>query len=757
MFARWFPWRWLVRALARAHGLLDPLRILARLENLAQPSEVAAPIELLRAGFALHARGVINDKVIQQNLDWVWPFWVNRQFDPRDPAFVPRAFSFAQVNLSHRNWTAVGVPGCEAMPVIDPRGLVMPFWDGWSLDAWAVPLRGEALWPSRLDDCEQHLRMNDDRLAVETIARNNVATLRSRVFVEPDAKEAFCCVEYEVAMTAPGWLVIALRPFNPEGVGFVPSVALDRNRRGWTLDDTPCVRFDTPVERHTCSCYHAGDVAIDLLNRPPRSACRCKVGLATAAAMFSVDAETPVRVTATVALSTDKTVKTLYPRGKPLTWQDALDNVASMHVPDERFTFLYEAALRTVTLLAPADVYPGPYTYKRFWFRDAVLILHAMLCANMIDQAEYVMGGFGYRQRASGYFHSQSGEWDSNGQVLWLLGRYAELTGRQLSKRWVKVVHRGGRWIRGKQTSRAGKAPHAGLLPAGFSAEHLGTNDYYYWDDFWSVAGLDAAADVLEAQGMERQGRTYRDLAETLRQSIDRSLHRSETFRIVEGIPASPYRRMDSGAVGSLVCAYPLRVWDADDPRVTATVDFLLKWCIINGMLFLDTSHSGRNAYLTLSIAQVLLRAGDERFFPLIQAVAEAASPTGQWPEAIHPRTGGGCMGDGQHAWAAAEWIMMMRNMFVREETDRLILCSGIPRAWLARGETISYGPTPTAYGPLSIRIECPHRGTAEVRWEARWRKPPPAIDIRLGGRAVTVTDPQATSARVPVPEEPMS
>ncbi len=751
MFARWFPWRWLVRALARAHGMLDPLEILARLENLAQPSEVAAPIELLRAGFALHARGVMNDKVIQQNLDWVWPFWVNRQFDPRDPAFVPRAFSFAQVNLSHRNWTAVGVPGCEAMAVADPRGLVMPLWDGWSLDAWAVPLRGEALWPSRLDRCEQHLRMDDDRLAVETIARNDLATLQSVVYVEAEADEAYCRVRYEAVMKAPGWLVVALRPFNPEGVGFVPSVALSADRKGWILEEKLCVHFDTPVEQHTCSRYREGDVAIGLLDRPPRSACRCKVGLATAAAMFAAGADEPVRVVATVPLSADKTVRTLYPRGKPSGWPVALEGAARLQAPDERFRFLYEAALRTVTLLSPADIYPGPYTYKRFWFRDAVLIAHAMLCANLIGRVADVMSGFLYRQRASGYFHSQSGEWDSNGQVLWLLGRYTELTGKPLSKRWVKALHRGARWIRGKLTSRGGKAPHAGLLPAGFSAEHLGTNDYYYWDDFWSVAGLDAAADVLDAQGMPHYGRTYRELAERLRRSIERSIHRSKSLRTLEGIPASPYRRMDSGAVGSLVCAYPLRVWDADDPRVAATVNFLLDGCMIDGLLFLDTSHSGRNAYLTLSIAQVLLRAGDTRFFPLVRAVAEAASPTGQWPEAIHPHTGGGCMGDGQHAWAAAEWIMMIRNMFVREESDRLILGSGIPDAWLARGETMSFGPTPTVYGPVSVRIEWRQEGTAEVHWEAHWRKLPPAIEIRLGGREVTVTDPQATSATVPV------
>lgn len=54
-------------------------------------------------------------------------------------------------------------------------------------------------------------------------------------------------------------------------------------------------------------------------------------------------------------------------------------------------------------------------------------------------------------------------------------------------------------------------------------------------------------------------------------------------------------------------------------------------------------------------------------------AVAKLASPMGQWPESIHPRTCGGCMGDGQHVWAAAEWVLMIRNCFIREEKEPII------------------------------------------------------------------------------------
>ena len=116
MVLKWLPWKQIVRRVAQAHGFLDPSTVLARLERFAQPSEVMTPIELLRAGAVFHARGLMNTKAIQHNLDWVWPFWVQRQFDPDDPAFVPRAFSITHVNLTHRNWTAIGLPDCKAMP-----------------------------------------------------------------------------------------------------------------------------------------------------------------------------------------------------------------------------------------------------------------------------------------------------------------------------------------------------------------------------------------------------------------------------------------------------------------------------------------------------------------------------------------------------------------------------------------------------------------------------------------------------------------
>lgn len=198
-------------------------------------------------------------------------------------------------------------------------------------------------------------------------------------------------------------------------------------------------------------------------------------------------------------------------------------------------------------------------------------------------------------------------------------------------------------------------------------------------------------------------------------------------------MPASPHRRLDSGAVGSLAAGYPLQIFAPRDARLLDTVEFLLSRCMVNGGFYQDIIHSGVNPYLTLHMAQVLLRAGDGRFQGLVRTVENLASPTGQWPEAVHPRTRGGCMGDGQHAWASAEWVLMIRNMFVREEGERLVLAAGILPEWLEAEGPISFGPAPTAFG--EVRVEIVRRGRrAEVQWSGSWRMAPDSVEVRVPG-----------------------
>ena len=222
--------------------------------------------------------------------------------------------------------------------------------------------------------------------------------------------------------------------------------------------------------------------------------------------------------------------------------------------------------------------------------------------------------------------------------------------------------------------------------------------------------------------------------AEDFSAAVDRSLASCAHRLGRPAMPASPYRRLDSGAIGSIVSGYPLQQHAADEPRLLDCAEYLLEACFIDGAFFQDMIHSGLNAYLTLHVAQVLLRAGDSRYQELMDAVAELASPTGQWPEAIHPHTRGGCMGDGHHVWAAAEWVLMVRNCFVREEGDRLILCAGIGPRWLKKDSPVEFGPAPTSFGPVSITLVPLSDTSIKITLQTAWHDQEPSMDVRLPG-----------------------
>ena len=730
---KWLPWRFFVRKFATAHGFLDPLSVMARLQRFAEPSEVAEPIELLRAGVVFHARALMNSKVIQHNLDWIWPYWIERQFDPRDESFIPRAFSITHCNLSHRNWTAVGLPDCEEMPVIDPRGLLTPHYDGWSIDAWVVGDSGPILTPSKLKDSVQQLHMGDN-ISVSTQSKLADTTLSNRIWVERDIEDAHCLMQLTASSDAGGWLVVALRPCNPEGVSFIHKVRLDDTRRHWLIEDKPAVHFDRPVQRHLASDYRHGDIYLHLVDEGGHLHSECEVGMASAAAMFRIDPGERLNIDVRIPLHSGAH-KGHLPEG----WQANLQNHCALTVPDEKMQFLYDAAIHTLILHSPKDVYPGPYTYKRFWFRDAAFMVQSLLHAGLIERAERALDQFPHRQKRDGFFHSQDGEWDSNGEALWIFDLYCQMTNRPLKHEWRDPVLRGARWIDGKRLPK-GNSRCAGLLPAGFSAEHLGPNDCYYWDDFWGVAGQRAAAAICARAGLEKDSTTFAAQADDFQRTIDESLAQAAERLGRPAMPASPNRRLDAGAIGSIAAGYPLQLYPRDDPRLLDLAEFLMDKCFVSGGFFQDMIHSGINAYLTLHIAQVLLRAGDPRCLDLMRSVARLASPTGQWPEAIHPHSLGGCMGDGQHAWAAAEWVAMQRNCFVREEGDTLVLASGLPPEWLADSAAegaIRFGPALTRFGKITIQVD--PGTTPKVSWNAEWYREPPPIEIRaLGYRPAT-------------------
>ena len=586
--------------------------------------------------------------------------------------------------------------------------------------------------PSKLKRIEQKYEFRPD-LAVSTTAEKNGLTLKTTADLIVEGPTPLARLRVAARADRPARLAAVLRPYNPEGVQFIEKIAYDPSAGLFRVDERTEVRFDPPPSGLAFSDYDRGDVLYRLSESASKGEVSCRVGLATAAALFPLDSERETRVEIKIPLAAE--LKREFPRAAPATvsWPTAMGPLARLEIPDERISYLYDCAAHVLVLLSAHDIFPGPFGYRRFWFRDACLMLAALTALGFEDRAERHIRGFIRRQQRDGYFRSQEGEWDSNGQVLWIMDRFQRLTGRDPDRSWVDAAVKGADWILNKRLHNQDSDLLEGLLPAGFSAEHLGPNNYYYWDDFWGAAGLRAAGRLAGLAGRPGDAKRLEEAAEEFTRAIFRSIEAIPQERSHGAAPAAPFRRLDAGAIGSMAADWPLRLTGPGDERIRRTADFLMNNCLHRGGFFQDMIHSGINIYLTLALAQTLLRFGDDRYQGLVEASAELASPTGQWPEAVHPFSGGGCMGDGQHGWAAAEWILMMRSLFVREEDDRLIIGSGLFPRWLEQEKPLFFGPAPTPFGPVSVSVT-PQAGDVEVRVEASWREGPPDLEFKLRG-----------------------
>ncbi len=237
----------------------------------------------------------------------------------------------------------------------------------------------------------------------------------------------------------PAWLVVALRPYNPEGVSFIHDVELLPDDDGWQRRGQPASAVQRRRAIGISSRAIARETSSPLLPQGSDTrSVRCDVGMATAAAMFALTPGRPRQIIGADAAdgrgALPQRSRRMRRAGRPGRMR--LRGHAALDIPDERMQFLYDAALRTLVLHSPLDVYPGPYTYKRFWFRDAAFILHAMLAVGLHARARRTIERFWARQTHAGYFLSQEGEWDSNGEALWILDRYCQLTGEAPPEHW---------------------------------------------------------------------------------------------------------------------------------------------------------------------------------------------------------------------------------------------------------------------------------------------------------------------------------
>jgi hypothetical protein len=773
-------------------------RLLRAAGRLGVPGALPAPPQLLPAGARVLAQGYLNRFAVPLLRGWLLPRWMDEQSDPDCDWFVPRSVTNLMVNQTRRNWTALGVPGVghPVESLVDRWGLVTPVPGGPSLDWWVQVDGQDVMAPGRQGNVLQTLQ--GGLPVVVTSYEAGGLRVSSEAWALAEGQGDWVAVQvvlFNIAdLPLSGTFSFALRPYNPEGISPVYSVAFD----GLTLvaDGRPGPYTWPRPERWGLSNLRGGDLyaagpeagegrrrvydphgfahgvlryrfdiepweeAEFLAFMPVYSSRAARiasvmptVGPAVASAMpVALRMPTPplfhppdeargvLPHVAPLALGVRHAPQgeidpAYYSRAKAATgleWRRVLREGMWVELPHRDLQASWEANVAHLLALHDGDsITPGPDLYHSFWMRDAAYMTYALSAAGYEQAAGQLVRSLARRQRRDGGFVSHLGEWDGTGQALWTMGQHLALHhDRDLRDELAPAVEHGARWI----ATRLARTP-GGLMPPGVSSEHFGPPDRYYWDDLWSLAGLRSAHRVL------RGARTFDRAAVRLRNTLARAWATDMAALRRECLVAAPGRGIDLGMVGTLVAWWPLRLIPPDSPLLEGTLAAMEEELFYDGLLFVNTGHSGWGTYLNMRIAGCRLLQGSPKGWEMMKRMLRLASPTYNWPEAVHVKSRGGSAGDGHHGWASAEWLLLVRAMLLSDEAGGPSIAPALPGDWLRMEGQVSVSGAPTRYGPLDYTLEWGDEGrTMRLDLEGRWRRRPGRVTWRVPGRVRSVS-----------------
>jgi hypothetical protein len=672
-------------------------------------------------------------------------------------------------------WTPIGSPAGRRRGLINEEGMVEVDEAAFSLEPFLLASGRMLSWA----DVETRASLVDDGApfpAVTWLADGLRLKVQPWVDGEPDA--LVLRINYQIDHNLPEKLrlAVAVRPFqvNPPWQAFrnlggrstVSRIACDP--QGMAVDERRVEWDRFPDHCGTASFEEGGMVSFLASGEfPPKTSVHDPAGLASAAIGWDVP---PGPFEVTVSIPFFHHAAPLQPAALSQAaghWRDVLSQV-EWQVPD--LAASAAACFRTAAshILINCDgpaIQPGPRRYTRSWVRDCVIMGAALVKARHPATLRRFLLWYAGFQREDGHVPSvvdRDGvddlvEHDSHGQFIWGVRESYRCDHDPdfLKSLWphLKLAAEHLIELRAERMTPEYNEPERaacyGLLPESASHEgYLSHPVHSYWDDFWGIRGLEAAADLASAMDQPDVAVCWRDEARKFLADVQRSMDLVISSRQLDYIPGSVE-------------------WADFDPTATANaiaqLDFAdaLPEGPLNRMLdtYMDgfrRKHRGEIPWLNYTAYEIriigaFVRLGRrDEAHELLEFFLSDRRPVvwNQWPEITwrDPRSPGH-LGDVPHTWIAAEYLLAFASMVAceREAEDRMVLAQGLSWQWISAGpEGFAVRGLMTRFGALDFEIRAAGPDRIDFLVEKIFM-PPGGLSVSPplppGGRIASATD----------------
>ncbi len=703
-------WRLIADANTQVIALpVEPVTITIRVVDEGGFGGIKTPVNVGRTPFDVLTDSEYVRWLAAQNPDWPMPGWA------RDAYYA---------------WAFTGQFRSDHEALLTTEGSVAP-WGAAPTVALLLRDRntGELLQP------QPEMSLLDEVLPIPK-ARWNSAGLDFDTTLITDFNEFR--VNWEVGIQNPtdapieADLIAVVRPFRIHRDMYrIHGIAFDRGNRIWVNGDQPYMQFSATPDAVLTGAY--GEVieslAAGTFSGADKLECAAQYD-GSAAAVFALDIAPGERYDLNLVFPNKaaapfpaSSAGSLVPDTGYFVARDL--DLQAIQIPDEFVWNGYRASYGFLQIAADDEgIRPGPGEHNAIWIRDLAYIGEALLANNSNLINDYLSVVFELQTaeglvppvilQANGQLlpRPDTEEWDSQGQAIFLIAEtYRYQQDITLLEAYYDNVLRAAQFIQQLRTQTVDNPVETrGLLPPSLSAEDLGPDTYHhYWDDYWSVAGLEDAAFIATTLGHTDDAAWMLAEADALRTAI----HDSVTA--VMGpepayIPGAP-ENIESSAMarGTGPSMFPAKIWEWDDPLLERSFDeYHQRW--INpangGYVHIYGQYW---PYGGLGLARNYLRLGRQDVVHQILGwtlTHQTIPGTFVWAEQVSPEQGGISGGDMPHAWAMANYMMLIREMLVLRDGDTLEVFAGVPPSWLEAGKEIRLNGLTTAYGPIEASID---------------------------------------------------
>jgi len=599
--------------------------------------------------------------------------------------------------------------------------------------------------------------------------------------------------------------------------GAAPVKVASADADGMKLDGWRVVSLNPATRSTVCDMSHQGEV-VEFLNLPPdarwpeahRSLSR---GTANSAAIgYGGEALAPggaFEVHVCAPLHPDKPMAPLFdsPHTEQqakdlfdsrlgtarLAWNDKLNRV-KIELPSagQRWADCVRSNLAYILINRDGPgIQPGSRSYERTWIRDGALTSAALLALGHEAEVREFLDWFAPFQYDNGKIPccvDQRGpdpvpEHDSHGEYIYAVMNYYRFSGDAafLRRHWDRVLKAVAyiEFLRAQRMTLefAGQdAPDekrvlAGLMPESISHEGYSAQPMHsYWDDLWTLKGLEDAAEMAGVVGELAEERRIAMLRDSFRQTLRASIDLAMKIKKIDYIPGCA-ELGDFDATSTTIGVWPCDQMGTGgalaDTALRAT--FEKYWRFFQDRRAAVGEQADWKAYTPYEwrVVGTMIGLGwRERAAEVAEFFFSDSRPAGwnHWAEVVwrNPRRAE-FIGDMPHTWVGSDFINSFVAMFAHnnDRDQSLVLCAGVPLPWVLSPEGITIRGLYTPHGRVDMHTRSNGRtvrfefgGDLRMPRNGVWLMPPGAPhlkSVRIDG-----VKQQSDGGPIPLPRIPV-